>query len=847
MPHTVNGFGTWYWGRSNLHTRMGTCSLCGAYGRLTSYNTTLFFVAMFIPVFPLKRKRVMDECPACRKHLALEQSKWEEIRNKAVADAVAAAVADPNSEQKALDLLGTTMSFRSDEAFVRAAELVKMRMKGSAAVQTALAQGYAFFARPTEAAEAYTRSLSIKLDPEVVSTLVLLLLRQGLVKEAEAYTRPMLAAGQRDKVGLNYLVVEAYQAAAQHDDAQRALADIVRAFPEIEGETEFLNYRRTSQRSPGKRIKPVNLRPIGDEGQVKTSFASMVPRLIPPALLVLAVVIYVSVAVSEGRSRTVWFVSGLQRPYEVEVAGRHTSVGRRVAAHLEIPEGEWTMHVTGEDIHIEPQTVKIETPIWKRPFLKKTFVINPDRTGVVVTGSCEFSKNVAGAHGPSEVEHLGEVQYAFDDMDYVFMPYPSEISVSDTTVVVKKTRVGLPEAQDDPGSIPKAIARGGLTAFLRHRVACDPREDMSVLACSALMSPDEFVAMARPRLADRPVRVEWHRAYQVAMERSGTSLDLYREYTAQLDKDAGNTALMYLVGRVSPDRTEATRLFKAAAEGKPPLAYGDFAMAYDAMAAGRYDDAIALSRTAQELDPNNLQFKQWELEGLKAKGDYRAMLEQCHLRQARKPHQLQPVEDEVELIASQGDAAGAISAANAWIKRETNNASSSDADMGRLHFQAVAQYAAGNRTEFVKVAAQIPSAQRKFEVALTDGQLEIAAKAVDEGIADSDAAELLLYVAGSMAEREDFAAVHLRAAIEGLKKSTRDERTLAAWLGDKKPSAKDACDMLLTPQQKRVALLALAVRYPADKAAYVEAAKKFDYDHAFPHLFVKNAIEELAK
>ena len=57
MPSTVNGIGTWYYGKDNLVTRNDRCEFCGNYGELKSYDTTLYFVVVFIPLIPLGRKR----------------------------------------------------------------------------------------------------------------------------------------------------------------------------------------------------------------------------------------------------------------------------------------------------------------------------------------------------------------------------------------------------------------------------------------------------------------------------------------------------------------------------------------------------------------------------------------------------------------------------------------------------------------------------------------------------------------------------------------------------------------------------------------------------------------------
>src|SRR5262245_44832200 len=76
MPTTYNGIGTHYYGKSNLDTRVHNCPQCGHHTTLSSYDTRLWFVVVFLPVIPLARKRIIDDCAACRRHYAVDLEKW---------------------------------------------------------------------------------------------------------------------------------------------------------------------------------------------------------------------------------------------------------------------------------------------------------------------------------------------------------------------------------------------------------------------------------------------------------------------------------------------------------------------------------------------------------------------------------------------------------------------------------------------------------------------------------------------------------------------------------------------------------------------------------------------------
>src|SRR5215211_384795 len=101
MPHTINGIGTWYWGKSNLLVQDSTCKLCGSFARLTSYDTTLYFVVFFLPVIPLGRKRIIQKCPLCQRHRVVPLHKWEANKTEAIVETINEWRAQPGDSAKA--------------------------------------------------------------------------------------------------------------------------------------------------------------------------------------------------------------------------------------------------------------------------------------------------------------------------------------------------------------------------------------------------------------------------------------------------------------------------------------------------------------------------------------------------------------------------------------------------------------------------------------------------------------------------------------------------------------------------------------------------------------------------
>ena len=85
MPSRINGIGTWYYGKENLIEFPGVCSQCNRETTLRSYDTTSYITFLYIPIIPLGKKRIGQECSHCRKHSRISLSRWLKQRDEAYA------------------------------------------------------------------------------------------------------------------------------------------------------------------------------------------------------------------------------------------------------------------------------------------------------------------------------------------------------------------------------------------------------------------------------------------------------------------------------------------------------------------------------------------------------------------------------------------------------------------------------------------------------------------------------------------------------------------------------------------------------------------------------------------
>src|SRR6185295_12640362 len=100
MPSVVNGIGTWYYGKRNVQKYEGVCRACGQAGTLSTHDTILWFVFLMIPLIPLGRKRIIEQCKKCQRHGVMPMKRWNEAKKRGD-DAIAAWKAKPQDTDAA--------------------------------------------------------------------------------------------------------------------------------------------------------------------------------------------------------------------------------------------------------------------------------------------------------------------------------------------------------------------------------------------------------------------------------------------------------------------------------------------------------------------------------------------------------------------------------------------------------------------------------------------------------------------------------------------------------------------------------------------------------------------------
>jgi tetratricopeptide (TPR) repeat protein len=843
VPHVVNGFGTWYWGKRRVFTRPDNCEWCGAYGELASYDTGKYLVAAFVPVFPLGTKRILDQCPRCRRHRVTSLKKWELTKATEVDARIEALARTPKDRDAALHAIRSAAAFQDAAAVRDIGEVIRRHHAHDPDLLAALGEATDLFGSAEEAERLLREAFRLKPDASRRRSLAHHLLTNGQAVEGAGLVRVLLEQHVEDAVPFGYLATNALQDAGEHAGALELLEDIARAAPEEGSKPSFARLKKTSEKDRGRgrkaRRPQVTRQPRRNAGDSRWRW--WLPAAIPPLVIVTAAVGYAWAAISAGEHRLVYVVNGLNSDYDVQVGDRTVHLPARGLQRVRIEEGVVPVKVLTTSLGIPDQTVAVQTPLWSRPFLDRTFVINPDQVALVVWESVPYSEHPTSAASQLTL-HLDQTLHEFRGIDYEFQPFPPTIDLPSGGAVEYRTAVSASPDLDAAslfGWVGPEIGYDKLLTHARRVVSIDPENSDCFVVVRALTPPEELLDFLKPLLARRPAAVEAHRAYQQTVQLTAPDVDLaaeYRAYHQQFPDDAGFT---YLLARVITAADEAEALYKEALATKLPAPRAAAALAFAYLGEGRFAEAMDMVEQAQQAMPYASDVTILREQILLANGRYLDLLQQSQYMQPEEETPAWALAEKACLHERLNDA----HEANRII--QTARALAEPAEADELDRVGVAElaYMRGDTAEYVRLMSRFDDPDAKMRVALTRGQIDEAMSLLSDSAFENDTVTELLVAIAAASRGDEAAAGQARGlAAAALEDGDADERRAAGWLtGRTTPRGDEALRIALDVPRKSALLVTLGQMDAQRRDECFALARRLSFDTRYPHLLFQGA------
>jgi tetratricopeptide (TPR) repeat protein len=840
MPTVVNGVGTWYYGKQQVFRIRGQCEFCNRINTLESYNTTLYFVVVFVPIIPLSKKRILNNCPACQQHRVSSLKDWEKAKTEAMTATLEDLQAKPNDPDALINALASATQFQDEALFDKIAPFAQDDVE-NAKVQGFLGDAYSYFSRREEANEAYMHALRVDPTPQVYRSAAMNALRSGSPERAEELIEYVLADKVLEDVAFVQVIIEGYQTMGRHDEALALMDRRDDAFPDLADDKTLVKARKESEkyRTSNKRLKKTNLFDDGAVGAHQGgSFVSRAAKWAFPLLLVVAACAYFGFSYYKGANQTIYLVNGTDKSYTATVNGQTVILKPKAATTTTVPEGEVKVEAPG----FAEVTGKIETNFWTRPFGTNIFVFNPDRLAVLYEEETLYSETPTT--NPLPKVTFGKPFTEFTKPNHIFEEFPATIQLKKGQTQ-KRTRLAMLNTLTPiqfVGMVLKPEYESIKNETLIRLCNTYPDRDFYLTMASVLLPPTDYQTLLKAGLKERPLRVDWHFQYQRQQTTDDEREAVLAEYRKLHDELQTGDA-KYLLATVLPEGPEKLKLFEDATTTNPPSAYGWFALATRKLSVAQPREALELAKKALDLKGQHTGFEMVYLDALWATGafaEYRQELNRFpnsfvdkDLEMYRAACAEKNLEDQQYLRSQYLTPKPGLGLSIPERTRELDRTHA-------LISGNVAGYLKATTPENANPGKNIATFYRAL---LAEDELDVAEGELDDFAAATQRVKMLglLALAYKKAGNESKFKRYTEKLTEALRKSGPSDQAFADILSSETPfDAKKAINSPMNYANKSVVLCVLAKKFPQDAKALQTMAKKLDTQRDETSLVLKH-------
>lgn len=848
MPTLINGCGTRYAGRKNLATRQGICKSCGRTGTLSSYDTRLCLTLLFIPLIPISKKRIIDECPHCRKHYAIKLHEWETRRQLGISGGLEEFRMDRTVE-KGMAAHAAMVGFREFQQADELRKELESCYPDSTRLQLYLAETDYEHGRSERADAAVRKAFTLTPElPQARLAMASVLRREGKLDEARRLLDMLEKPGAAGTYPLGELemLALAYQKASRHQEARTLLLHLLRELPSIGQNPVF---RKNLLNSEKALAIPSSALPKRDRS-VKALMSEKKSRTLMLCGLAAALIAGGMVARNEyvRRHRVVTVVNGLPQAVTVTLddGGQSVTVSPGARGVLTVKEGRHHASVTGAVTEIIDFTVESGyTDRWTK---SPAFVLNP--SGEV---PLEFIRAVYSKDSPvPEVTYTVGRQFAhYEDVDHLFEPLPGTVRMKRSQ---KRTLTSLNRAKDDIGGIVAymGVNQGNAEAMdAAESVLGRHPENESVLEAYSGQVRNEAtetraLAFLAKGLERRPLSMPLARAWQDLHQTPEAKQEMLTVTEKMAAAEPGNADLLYLQGRAMPDGPESAAVFEKAGKLAPENPWPPFALGYLLMEQGKWRESRELFAKAAALAPGQKQFTALLTEARLGCGEGAAIAQEL----AKGPTGDPSVQfARLRALAAAGDVTHGEMVRRSLMDTLTNRGADADVihSLTNQWLYMSRQFAELAKRNNTSKAA--PARESRVWLALQNGDLAAAEKDIgvsrtntsNSTLLDNPVLHLAVWVAAGMAGDE----LRLAAAQAVVTKDLKDGfgTGAEALITQKSDVTQEQLDSVyLHPLMKGLFCAGLIHSHPGQKEFLAAQASLYNVDPRFPSALIDKAI-----
>ena len=848
MPSTYNGVGTWYYGKKNHSTRNTTCEFCRKVGNLESYDTRLYFVVLFIPVIPLGRKRIIDKCPRCSRHMVAKADEYEQARQLQTSEGLERFRRE-GSPDSALDAHARFLAFREFEQAEELRRTAAERFHDDAPMLAGFGGQLMQAALYAESKDFFDRALEQREDlPEARIGVARFKMAAGELDEARELLDflEVPGAGERYSMGPLDQLASNYQEAGRHQDALDLSAQVLRELPEVGQQHKFREFVRKSEKA--LRLKESILPPMGHS--LRGLFQkenSPYPVWLRRSVAAAAVLLLVSAGLVFSNEyirthRSIYVLNTTGKPLTVEVDNEppqaFPSTGK-----LTIAEGKHHLKLTGavkEDLDVDLNSGYVER--WTS---KPAWILNPGASAAIDETRIVYSEV---ATPPQHRLIVGQSFVSFPHVDYLYESPPTTIKVKRNAKPVEKIYVHGVEGDDFEIFLHAfQTDKPGAFRFAEGLLRRHPDRDNFLkyyTALSMMENHGNAEAFLEEQLDHRPVLLQWHRGYQTLVEAKGRNDELIAQYDRYLNSDPNNGALLYLRGRVELDWEKQREYDRKSIEADPNLPWPWMSLGMRAMAEANWQEALRCLRKSQELkiDPDQINESLHTVR--LASGEAKALVEDYRRQLMIRPAQFNVRTWLSEAMAVAGQGGQIDGSINEWEMRSPYPDQPDMIDSARV----LGYYLAGDFEKCDETCKGKPSLRAstiRAQALLALGKpAEVASESMYESSLNDPWTILAVSLGLSNEGHADEAKAWFDRGCKALENRFLQERLAVKVLKQEEaPSAESVMHLMTSPEEKALIFCLLGTRFPDRKAEYHQGAARFNVRRTPPAHLIRRIVD----
>jgi hypothetical protein len=547
---------------------------------------------------------------------------------------------------------------------------------------------------------------------------------------------------------------------------------------------------------------------------------------------------------------TVVLASGLDQPYSITLNGQPHTLRPYATKVLELPEGTFVLQdAAGGTVVGAERTFTLSAPFFDHLGSDYLAIINPDRVAILVNSDIPYYSD--GTVPPKDEKPVyslltNQQSYFITKPDYVIEKAEPRISMPTGTSRLVRTRLENLPVTSLSAVMTSLAEKNGYSAVREHLMLLGrQRADEGLLmAAQQFLKPEDIRAFYAIRLAERPVRVEWHRYYQGQMSRAFPEHDLVAEYRKYLAAEPDNGALIYLLARELSDADEQRSLWPKAVAARQPCYYAEAAMGYDALSDGHFEEALAHYEASRKAGILSSSLRHYRHLTHYALNRTEQLLPELAEERKQRPLDLGLAEEEITATYSLTHDQAAINKVKASCLAAFRSSGATEENLADAdaYLSASIAYTIGDIAGYSRHLARFDSPSYQFRAALSAGKLAEAVKSLSATPGRDPNAELLLSLLAHRAGDRKSADEHFQAAVNAMNNQSPEYTRLVALLKDPHPDASQISSVRIDIESKRILLTALGVQQPSDQAQYFTMARKLNVHPGFPHHFLQSFL-----